>query len=282
MIKILETPRDAMQGIRTSIPTHKKIEYINTLLQVGFNTVDVGSFVSPKAIPQMADTAEVLAGLDLEKAKSQIMVTIANVRGAKMAMEYDFIDEISFPYSVSEEFLKRNINADKAKALGIVEELLDLCAQHNKELVLYNSMAFGNAYGEEWSPDIVVEDMYQLEKMGVKTIILSDTVDLGEPLNIYKTCRAAINAFPKLEIGAHLHTTPKDWFENLDGAFKAGIRRFDAVINGLGGCPMSGKALVGNLSTANLVEYIEHQRIPLNLDKDKFNKALFLASTIMG
>ncbi|MBN2747273.1 MAG: hypothetical protein JXR34_11155 [Bacteroidales bacterium] len=279
-LKIIETPRDAMQGLKTFVPTEAKIRYIQQLLEIGFYAVDVGSFVSPKAIPQMADTSEVLNGLDFSKTTSRVMVTIANLRGAEKAMQFPVIDEIAFPYSVSEEFLRRNINSDKAKALDTVSRILELCSENHKELILYNSMAFGNAYGEIWSPEIVAEDMFTLEKMGVKTVILSDTVDLGLPDNIHQTFDLIMKEFPRMEIGAHLHTTENDWRSHVEAAWDSGCRRFDGVLNGLGGCPMSGKKLVGNLSTKHIVQFLDEKKIEHSLDLEAFKKALFLSSLL--
>lgn len=281
MIKLIETPRDAMQGIRTFIPTERKISFINSLFKVGYHAVDVGSFVSPRAIPQMADTAEVLGKIDISNSSSKLMVTIANLRGAQRAMDFDIIKEIAFPYSISEEFLKRNINSNREKALQIIDEILNLCAKNGKELILYNSMAFGNVYGEDWSPEMVVEDTKILEKMGVQALILSDTVDIGQPESISKTYEAVIAAFPKMEIGAHLHTTEADWKDNVKAAWDAGCRRFDSVINGMGGCPMSGKKMVGNLATTHLLDFLDQQNVATNIDRTAFNKSLFLASKLL-
>lgn len=281
MIKIIETPRDATQGIKTFIPKKNKIAFINALLKVGYYAVDVGSFVSPKAIPQMADTDEVLKSIDISGTKSKIMVTIANLRGAQRAMDFDIINEIAFPYSVSEEFLRRNINSDKPKTLDTIEQILKLCEKHNKELILYNSMAFGNGYGEPWSPELVVEDMKTLVNMGVKTVILSDTVDIGQPENINLTFQAVNAAFSQIEIGAHLHTTEKDWYQHLKPAYENNCRRFDAVINGMGGCPMSGHKLIGNLATTHLLEFLKEYNAEFMIDQQAFNKALFMASTLV-
>jgi hydroxymethylglutaryl-CoA lyase len=279
MLKIIETPRDAMQGIKEFIPTKAKIEFINSLFSVGYHAIDVGSFVSPRAIPQMSDTAEVLNGIDISDSKTKVMVTVVNLRGAQRAMDFETIDEIAFPYSVSNEFLRRNINSDKQNALKTVDEIFNLCQKHNKELILYNSMAFGNAYGENWSPELVAEDTILLYKMGIKTIILSDTIDLGYPENIASTFNLLRAEFSDIDFGAHLHTTEMDWFSNLNAAWESGCRRFDSVINGLGGCPMSGKKLVGNLATTHLIEFLELKNQILDIDKSALNRALFLAAT---
>jgi hydroxymethylglutaryl-CoA lyase len=282
MIKIIETPRDAMQGIKTFIPTEKKTGFINALFKVGYEAVDVGSFVSPRAIPQLADTAEVLKNLDLSNTSTKVMVTVGNLRGAQKAAEFDMVDLIAYPYSMSATFLKLNINSNPEKALQTVEDMLNLCERHNKELVVYNAMAFGNAYGDPWSAELVVEDTAILQAKGVKHLILSDTIAVGTPEVIAKTIAAVTDNFGNMEIGAHLHTTPDDWHENLKAAWDNGCRRFDAVINGMGGCPMSKRKMVGNLSTVNLLSFLDEINEPHGLNITEFNKALMKAAFLQG
>ncbi len=281
-MQIVETPRDAMQGIKEFIPTEKKIEFVNSLFKVGYDAVDVGSFVSPRAIPQLADTARVVENLDTAGSQTKVMVTVGNLRGAQKAMQFDIIDQIAFPYSMSNTFLKLNINSNHEKAIATVSDILELCDKHGKELVLYNAMAFGNAYGDEWSPQLVAEDTLALSKTGVKYLILSDTIAVGTARSIGETFKIVMSEFPELVIGAHLHTTPDDWYENVKAAWDNGCRRFDAVINGKGGCPMSKRKMVGNLATTNLLLFLENIGEKINLDIKAFNKALKLADSVFS
>ena len=281
-MQIVETPRDAMQGIKEFIPTEKKIEFVNSLFKVGYDAVDVGSFVSPRAIPQLADTARVVENLDTAGSKTKVMVTVGNLRGAQKAMQFDIIDQIAFPYSMSNTFLKLNINSNHEKAIATVSDILELCDKHGKELVLYNAMAFGNAYGDEWSPQLVAEDTLALSKTGVKYLILSDTIAVGTARSIGETFKIVMSEFPELVIGAHLHTTADDWYENVKAAWDNGCRRFDAVINGKGGCPMSKRKMVGNLATTNLLLFLENIGEKINLDIKAFNKALKLADSVFS
>ena len=268
MLKIIETPRDAMQGIKEFIPTEKKIAYINALLEVGFDTLDFGSFVSPKAIPQLRDTAQVIEGLDLSKTKTKLLAIIPNLRGAQIAESYNQIDYLGYPFSISNTFLQHNINSNLEKAFLETEKILYLCEKSKKELVVYISMAFGNPYGDLWSPEIVYDWTIKLSQIGVKIIALSDTTGVGNPENIS----------PEIEFGAHLHTSPENCFENLKAAFDNGCRRFDTVINGLGGCPMSKKEMIGNLRTGDLLEFLKTQNITTNLNHEAFTKARTLAA----
>ncbi len=281
-MQIVETPRDAMQGIKEFIPTEKKIEFVNSLFKVGYDAVDVGSFVSPRAIPQLADTARVVENLDTAGSQTKVMVTVGNLRGAQKAMQFDIIDQIAFPYSMSNTFLKLNINSNHEKAIATVSDILELCDKHGKELVLYNAMAFGNAYGDEWSPQLVAEDTLALSKTGVKYLILSDTIAVGTARSIGETFKIVMSEFPELVIGAHLHTTADDWYENVKAAWDNGCRRFDAVINGKGGCPMSKRKMVGNLATTNLLLFLENIGEKINLDIKAFNKALKLADSVFS
>lgn len=272
-MKIIECPRDAMQGIKQLIPTDLKATYINQLLKIGFDTIDFGSFVSPKAIPQMHDTAEVLNRLDLHLSKSKLLAIIANTRGAEDACAFEEINYLGFPFSISETFQKRNANSSIAESLIRVEEIQNLCAKHQKKLVVYISMAFGNPYGDVWNSDIVIEWTKKLSQLGVKTIALSDTIGVSNPENITYLFSNIIPEFKGIEIGAHLHSVKEKSQEKIDAAYKAGCQRFDVAIHGFGGCPMAKDDLTGNLPTEELERYFEIQNIPLNLNKELLNKA---------
>ncbi len=275
MIKIIETPRDAMQGIKEFIPTHKKVAFLNALLQVGFDTLDFGSFVSPKAIPQLKDTAEVVEQLDLSNTHTKLLAIIANTRGARQASAFPQIKYLGYPYSISESFLKMNINSNFDKAYQEVSDIQNLCVQNNKELVLYISNAFGNLYGDKWSPEIVFKHVKKLNKLGIKIIPLSDTSGVGNYKSISEAFKAVVSEFNHIEFGAHLHTTEDNWHENVSAAYDSGCRRFDTVINGLGGCPMSGKKLIGNLHTRYFLSFLEEYHIDPNLNLDKLQTAIF-------
>ena len=276
-MKIIECPRDAMQGIQEFIPTKKKIDYINQLLSVGFDTIDFGSFVSPTAIPQLKDTAEVLKGLDLTNTSSKLLSIIANLRGAIDACNFEEINYLGFPLSVSEEFQKRNTNKSITEALKTVEEIHDLALKNNKELVVYISMAFGNPYGENYHPDIVAELTEKLHKLGAGIIAFSDTIGVSDPLNITPLFSTLISEYPTIEFGAHFHTTPDKWEEKIDAAYKNGCKRFDATIKGYGGCPMANNKLIGNIPTEKLITYFTED---LELNKQELYKALTLTSSI--
>ena len=254
-IKIIECPRDAMQGIKTFIPTEKKVQYIQSLLRVGFDTIDFGSFVSPKAIPQMVDTAEVLAQLDLSNTLSKLLAIVANTRGAKDASQHKEIQYLGFPFSISENFQMRNTHKTIAQSVVTLQEILDIADKSNKEVVVYISMGFGNPYGDPWNVDIVGEWTERLAKMGVKILSLSDTVGTSNPENIDYLFANLIPKYPNIEFGAHLHTTPSTWFEKVDAAYKAGCKRFDGAIQGFGGCPMAKDELTGNMPTEKLLSY---------------------------
>jgi len=280
MIKIIETPRDAMQGIKEFIPTHKKIAFLNTLLQVGFDTLDFGSFVSPKAIPQLRDTAEIVEQLNLSNTKTKLLAIIGNTRGALQAVEFPQIKYLGYPYSISETFLKLNINSNFDKSFKQVTEIQEICVKHNKELVLYISNAFGNVYDDAWSPEIVYEHVQKLNSLGIKIIPLSDTIGVGNYDTIYSAFDAVVHDFSHIEFGAHLHTTNNNWHENVSAAYNAGCRRFDTVLNGLGGCPMSGKELIGNLHTRKLLYFLQKRKESIPLNMQAFNKALFAEASI--
>lgn len=276
-MKIIECPRDAMQGIHEFIPTEKKVAYINSILKVGFDTVDFGSFVSPKAIPQMRDTALVLDQLELSDSKSQLLAIIANVRGAQDAVEFDEISYLGFPFSISETFQQRNTNSDIAESLSRVEEIQDLCLRNKKKLVVYISMAFGNPYGDEWSSDVVYTWTKRLAQMGIKIIALSDTIGVSNPENINYLFSKLVPEFPGVELGAHLHTTPDTWEEKIHAAYSSGCRRFDSAIKGYGGCPMATDKLTGNMPTEKLLSYFKKNNIQTGIDENAFNEAMILA-----
>jgi hydroxymethylglutaryl-CoA lyase len=276
-IKLVECPRDAMQGIHDFIETEKKAAYINSILKCGFDTVDFGSFVSPKAIPQMRDTAQLLDQLDLSTTKSKLLAIIANTRGAQDAVEFEEITYLGFPFSISETFQQRNANSSIAESLTRVEEIQDLCIRNKKELVVYVSMAFGNPYGDEWSGDVAISWTKRLAKMGIKIIALSDTIGVSNPENISSLFSKLIPEFPGVEIGAHLHTTPDTWEEKVHAAYKSGCRRFDSAIKGYGGCPMATDKLTGNMPTENVLMYLIKNKIVTGIDEQAFSEATRIA-----
>lgn len=272
-MKIIECPRDAMQGIKQLIPTDLKVNYINSLLKVGFDTIDFGSFVSPKAIPQMHDTTDVLKRLDLSTTKSKLLAIIANTRGAQDACSFEEIRYLGFPFSISETFQQRNTNSSIAESLIRVEEIQNLCVQHKKELVVYISMAFGNPYGDDWNSDIVINWTKKLSELGVKIIALSDTIGVSNRENISYLFSNIIPEFKGVEIGAHLHSTKEKAQEKIDAAFKSGCQRFDVAIHGFGGCPMAKDDLTGNLATEDLEFYFKQHNMSLNLKEEALEKA---------
>src|SRR5215831_16366294 len=248
-VKLIECPRDAMQGWRTFIPTHKKIEYINSLLRVGFDTIDFGSFVSPKAIPQMVDTKEVIENLKFGDNNTKLLAIVANERGAKEAVEFDAITYLGFPFSISPTFQKRNTNSTVEESLQRVEIIQSLCIQHNKQLVLYLSMAFGNPYNDDYNEEVLWHWAGEIVKRNIKIISLADTVGVATPQQISFACDTLIKRYTSIEFGVHLHSTTKNRREKLDAAFNAGCLRFDGAINGIGGCPMAQDELVGNIDS---------------------------------
>lgn len=264
-IKIIECPRDAMQGIKDFIPTEKKVQYIQSLLRVGFDTIDFGSFVSAKAIPQMIDTAEVLSRLDLSHTTSKLLAIIANTRGAEDASMHAEIDYLGYPFSISENFQMRNTHKTIAQSIITLSEILDIADKFNKEVVVYISMGFGNPYGDPWNVDIVADWTERLSAMGVKILSLSDTIGSSNAENIRYLFSNLIPQYTQIEFGAHLHTTPSTWFEKIDAAFKAGCHRFDGAIQGYGGCPMAKDELTGNMPTEKLLSYFTSKKNnPLN------------------
>lgn len=267
-IKIIETPRDGFQGMPHFIPTSIKTEYINRLFKAGFDTIEVGSFVSPKAIPQMKDTAEVLDGLDLNNASSKVMVLIGNVKGGTDAVKQEKTDILLFPFALSETFLNKNINSSFDKSKVVIRELQELAAEHNKELIVYLSMGFGNPYGDPWSVGFVRDMAGYLYEQGFRVIPLADVLGSAGPDLINDVYSTLAPAFPDVEFGIHLHTTPDEYYDKVDAAYSAGVRRFDTVLGGIGGCPMTDKVLVGNLNTLSLLEYCERKGIAHGLDKE--------------
>jgi hydroxymethylglutaryl-CoA lyase len=273
-VKLIECPRDAMQGIKSFfIPTEAKAQYINALLRVGFDTIDFGSFVSPKAIPQMRDTAQVLGKLDLSRTESKLLAIVANVRGAEDAAQFEEINYLGYPFSISENFQMRNTGKTIAESMVILDEILSIAAKSNKEVVVYLSMGFGNPYGDPWDADIVAEWTAILANMGIKILSLSDTIGNSTHQIITQLFSTLIPLYPSLEIGAHLHTTPNTWFGKVDAAYKAGCNRFDGAIKGFGGCPMAKEELTGNMPTEKLITYFTQQKAYTNIRAMSFESA---------
>ncbi|MEO0037086.1 MAG: hypothetical protein RIQ59_297 [Bacteroidota bacterium] len=281
-IKIIECPRDAMQGIKPFIPTERKVDYIQSLLRVGFDTIDFGSFVSPKAIPQMQDTAAVLAQLDLSQTKSKLLAIIANTQGAVLACEHKEIQYLGFPFSISENFQMRNTHKTIAESIVTLNEILEIAYKHQKEVVTYISMGFGNPYGDPWNVDIVGEWTEKLAGMGVKIVSLSDTIGSSTPEVIDYLFSNLIPKYPTIEFGAHLHTTPDKWFEKIDAAYQAGCRRYDGAIQGFGGCPMAKDDLTGNMPTEKMLSYFTQQKADTNTSPMSFESAYNVASRLFG
>jgi hydroxymethylglutaryl-CoA lyase len=272
-IKIIECPRDAMQGIKSFIPTARKVAYIQSLLRVGFDTIDFGSFVSAKAIPQMQDTAEVLAQLDLSQTNSKLLAIIANTQGAIAASENNEIQYLGFPFSISENFQMRNTHKTIEESLVTLNEILEIADKTNKEVVAYLSMGFGNPYGDPWNFDIVGNWTENLANRGVKILSLSDTIGSSTPEVIQYLFSNLIPKFPEIEFGAHLHTAPEKWFEKVDAAYNAGCRRFDGAIQGFGGCPMAKDTLTGNMPTEKLLSFFTSQKEQTNTSPMSFESA---------
>ena len=277
-VKIIECPRDAMQGMEPFIPTEKKARYINQLLRMGFDTIDFGSFVSPKAIPQLRDTVDVLSQLDLSSTSSKLLAIVANRRGAEDACKFEEIDFLGYPFSISETFQMRNTNASIEESLTRVEEMQSLCVNHNKKMVVYISMAFGNPYGDPWSGELAAQWTERLHKdLGIEIIALADTVGVSDESNIKELFETIIPAFPKLEVGAHLHTRPEDAKSKVKATYEAGCRRIDAAFKGYGGCPMAEDDLVGNLATELLVDALKDLNEP-SIDENLLFEAMQLAN----
>lgn len=279
-LKIIECPRDAMQGIHAFIPTTKKIQYIQSLLRCGFDTIDFGSFVSPKAIPQMKDTAEVLAQLDLQTTSSKLLAIVANVRGAEEASMHKEIRYLGYPFSISENFQMRNTHKTIAQSVETLKQILEIAARTNKEVVAYLSMGFGNPYGDPWNVEIVGEWTEKLSAMGVKILSLSDTVGTSTPEVITYLFSHLIPAYPNMEFGAHLHTTPTSWHEKVEAAYESGCMRFDGAIQGFGGCPMAKDELTGNMPTEKMLSYFTAKKVVSNVKMTSFESAYNEASKI--
>ena len=279
-VKLIECPRDAMQGWKQFIATEKKVEYLNSLLRVGFHTIDFGSFVSAKAIPQMSDTHGVLKMLDLSATTSKLLAIVANVRGATDAIQYEQIHYLGFPLSVSETFQQRNTNASIADALARVAEIQNLCLKHNKHLVVYISMGFGNPYGDAYNPEIVFRYVAKLVTEGIQIISLADTVGVATAGDINALTSHLIKALPQIEIGVHLHSSAQAWREKVDAAYSAGCRRFDSALKGIGGCPMAGDKLVGNMATEWLLEYLSEKNAAPQLNENALQASIRLAEQI--
>jgi hydroxymethylglutaryl-CoA lyase len=281
-MKLIECPRDAMQGLHTFIPTEQKVAYLNQLVKVGFDTIDFGSFVSPKAIPQLRDTAEVLEQLDLSTTSSKLLAIVANVRGAEDACKFEAIRYLGFPLSISETFQQRNTNKSISEALNVVSEIQGLCEKHNKEQVVYISMGFGNPYNDPYDVGIVEQFSEILTTLGVKIISLADTIGVSEPQQIEYLFKSLIKKFPTAKFGAHLHSNPKTSIEKIEAAFNSGCQRFDGALKGFGGCPMAKDELVGNMATETIISFLDSKQVDLKLDREEFGKAMMMAEGVFS
>ena len=279
-MKIIECPRDAMQGLADFIPTKKKILYINKLLEVGFDTIDFGSFVSPKAIPQLRDTAEVLSQLNVTSSKSKLLAIVANTRGAQQASEYETISYLGFPLSISETFQQRNTNKSISKALNSIQEIQLICERKNKILVTYISMGFGNPYGDLYDVEVVEKFTDVLNSLGIKIISLADTIGVSKPEQITYLFKKLTKNFPSVEFGVHLHSTPSTALEKIEAAYNSGCQRSDGAIKGFGGCPMAEDELVGNLATETVLMFLDSKGSTPKIDRNAFAEALSLANSI--
>lgn len=279
-IKLVECPRDAMQGWDRHIPTEEKVAYLNALLRVGFDVLDFGSFVSAKAIPQLADTKDVIPQLNMDNTKTKLLAIIANTRGAEDAVKYDEISYLGFPFSISETFQLRNTNKTIAASLAQVEEIQNLCVQHGKQLVIYISMGFGNPYGDPYNAEVAINWVRRLSQLGIKTIAMSDTVGVAQPDNIAYIFKELVPEFKGIEIGAHFHSTPDKWEEKIQTAYNNGCLRFDSAMNGIGGCPMAEDDLVGNIATENVVSWCDRNNISLSIDREAFMAAKKMAANV--
>lgn len=279
-MKIIECPRDAMQGIKPFIDTDTKAAYMNTLLQVGFDTLDFGSFVSPKAIPQMRDTADVLAKLDLDNTSTKLLAIVANTRGANDAVQFEPIHYLGYPFSISETFQLRNTNATIEKSIDRLKRIQDICLQANKELVVYLSMGFGNPYGDDWNAEIVMQWVETLYEFDIRIMQLSDTIGIANPEIITYLFSEIIPAYPNVEIGAHLHTPPHSWREKVVAAYESGCRRFDGALRGFGGCPMAKDDLTGNMPTENIISYFDEINLDLGFDNEILGQAMAMTNDV--
>lgn len=281
-VKIIECPRDAMQGIKTFIPTEAKIRYLQALLNCGFDTLDFGSFVSPKAIPQMADTGEVLRGLDLSRTQSKLLAIVANLRGAEAALSHPEITYLGYPFSISENFQMRNTHKTISESLDVLKDILEAAKIKGREVVVYISMGFGNPYGDPWSADIVSEWTHRLVELGVSILSLSDTIGSSTPDVISALFSELIPSHPDVEFGAHLHTHPRTWFEKVDAAYTAGCRRFDGAVQGFGGCPMAKDELTGNMPTEQLLSYFTSRQVDTGVKWMPFESAYNKATELFN
>ena len=279
-IKLIECPRDAMQGFHHEIPTTTKIEYINALLKVGFDVLDCGSFVSPKAVPMLADTEDVLNGLDLKNIDTKLLVIVANERGAEQAAAFKQINYIGYPFSISEQFQRRNTNHGIIESIETLKNILNIASSENKEVVVYLSMGFGNPYSDEWSTKLAIDWCIRLAALGVKTISLSDTIGVANAEDITTIFLACQKQLPDVELGAHFHTRPDNYLQNIAAAYKAGCRRFDSAMRGYGGCPFASDKLTGNLPTEALLSYIRHIGEPMQIKTSEFDIAYLMAGRI--
>jgi len=279
-IRIIESARDAMQALPHFIPTSDKIAYINKLVTTGFDIVDFGSFVSPKAIPQMKDSEEVVQNIDLQD-NCSLLVVVGNKRGFETACKYDYIRYVGFPFSISNTFLQLNINSDIDRSLTVIEDMQHVCACGTKEVMIYLSMAFGNPYGDEWSLEMLAEYTGILAGIGIREINLSDTIGIGTPELIMEVFQMLVPRFPEVTFGLHLHTRPHKWFDKLEAAYNMQCRSFDSVLNGLGGCPMTQYELVGNLDTLNLFSFFEEKNIQTSIEKNKLLETAAFAGKIL-
>lgn len=282
MVKIVECPRDAMQGIKEFIPTELKAEYLNLLLQIGFDTLDFGSFVSPKAIPQMQDTAQVLEKLDLSNTSTKLLAIIANLKGAEQACEFEQISYLGFPLSVSEEFQQRNTNKSISESLEVVAQIQELCQKYHKKQVVYLSMAFGNPYDEPYSPEIVEMWAEKLQNFGVEILALSDTIGVASPESIKNLFVYLSKKMPKIEWGVHLHSNPHTASEKIKAAYKAGCRRFDGALRGFGGCPMAKDELTGNIATETIIAVLEEAKASLHYSKEFLERSLEFSQKVFA
>ncbi|WP_394767242.1 hydroxymethylglutaryl-CoA lyase [Ferruginibacter sp.] len=280
VIQLIECPRDAMQGWKNFIPTQKKIQYINALLKVGFDTIDFGSFVSHKAIPQMADTLQVVKGLQIDRSKSKLLSIVANVRGAQDAVVQDAISYLGFPFSISPTFQQRNTNSTLEQSLQMVEEIQNLCNKNKKKLVIYISMGFGNLYGDAYDESIVLKWIKTITALEVEIISIADTVGVATPQQVSSVLKTVIPAYPATTIGVHLHSTSLNWKDKLDAALQAGCRRFDGALKGIGGCPMAGDELIGNMDTALMIPYFKQLNMLDNLNEDALAESMEIANEI--
>ncbi len=282
MIKLIECPRDAMQGIKTFIPTSKKIKYLNALLKVGFDTIDFGSFVSEKAIPQMKDTHTVIQEIDYKDSFSKLLAIVANKRGANDACKYEQIGYLGYPFSVSETFQLQNTNSTISESFQRVKDIQNICQENNKKLVVYLSMGFGNPYGDTYNESIIEKWIQRLSELGVAIFSISDTVGIATPEIISSVLKKTIPKFPEYEIGVHLHTAPHNWRGKLDAAYDSGCRRFDTAILGYGGCPMAQDKLIGNMPTESFINHFGSQNMGANFNMDAFENSMRIAKEIFN